>query len=217
VAFQTEGTAGGLAAGSLSGFMVVRDAMASSHGAFWAQTPGRHGRFRVAAARSPGAGRLASRKRCLQWHLHASGNDSLTMPVRSWGVQLIGDLPFYVAMTVRCLGECSSCFRCGSDGSVSPKAGCCHPGLLSDRRQLWGTPVYSLVGGIGWAAFAGWRRRLRAKRRLIWLAPRPLPRLEGPMGRARRRGPRPQAGSGDVLPGHCPVGSLLGLAGPLAA
>ncbi|MEA5475734.1 4-alpha-glucanotransferase [Synechococcus sp. CCY9201] len=93
----------------------------------------------------------------LQWHLQRQW-DGLQRHAHRRGVQLIGDLPFYVAHDSADVWRHRSLFSLQFDGSLAQQSGV-PPDYFSATGQLWGTPVYRWsahwLGGFRW-----WLRRL---------------------------------------------------------
>jgi 4-alpha-glucanotransferase len=76
----------------------------------------------------------------LQWQLHQQWQRLLDH-ARQLQVQVIGDLPFYVAHDSADVWSHRHLFSAGSDGRLSEQSGV-PPDYFSATGQLWGTPVY---------------------------------------------------------------------------
>ncbi len=96
----------------------------------------------------------------VQWHLERQWQQ-LHDHARHRGVQLIGDLPFYVAHDSADVWARRRLFSLRRDGSLTQQSGV-PPDYFSDTGQLWGTPVYrwSLHRFTG---FRWWLRRLQGQ------------------------------------------------------
>ena len=103
-------------------------------------------------------------QRLLQWHL-----DQQWQAVRSLadqlGVQIFGDLPFYVARDSADVWSHRRLFSIQADGTLTTQSGV-PPDYFSATGQLWGTPVYRWwrhrLTGFHW-----WRRRLKRQWQLL--------------------------------------------------
>jgi 4-alpha-glucanotransferase len=93
----------------------------------------------------------------IQWQLQNQWS-SLQQQARAAGVQLIGDLPFYVAHDSADVWARPRLFSLGPGGSLQQQSGV-PPDYFSATGQLWGTPVYRwgvhLARGFHW-----WMQRL---------------------------------------------------------
>ena len=76
----------------------------------------------------------------LQWQLQEQWQ-RLLEHARQRGVQVIGDLPFYVAHDSADVWSHRGLFSARADGSLSQQSGV-PPDYFSATGQLWGTPVY---------------------------------------------------------------------------
>ncbi|MEB3276279.1 MAG: 4-alpha-glucanotransferase [Cyanobacteriota bacterium] len=93
----------------------------------------------------------------LQWHLQRQWQ-SLRQHGRSCGVQLVGDLPFYVAHDSADVWSRPHLFSISRTGALLQQSGV-PPDYFSSTGQLWGTPVYRW--GAHWASgFDWWIKRL---------------------------------------------------------
>lgn len=138
-------------------FMVLRE----RHGALpWWQWPA------ALAQRQRGALRRLDRQEheallqeaLVQWQLQEQWQ-ALLEHARRRDVQVIGDLPFYVAHDSADVWSHRLLFSVRADGSLSRQSGV-PPDYFSATGQLWGTPVYR------WALhrltrFHWWKRRLK--------------------------------------------------------
>ena len=76
----------------------------------------------------------------LQWHLQQQWQD-LRRQAREQGVQVFGDLPFYVAHDSADVWSRPGLFSLASRGRLREQSGV-PPDYFSATGQLWGTPVY---------------------------------------------------------------------------
>ncbi|MFY8148432.1 MAG: 4-alpha-glucanotransferase [Prochlorococcaceae cyanobacterium] len=137
-------------------FMVLRRLQ---EGRPWWQWPGplarRHGPALRALERQHGGALLE--EALLQWHLQRQWA-LLQNHAHRRGVQLIGDLPFYVAHDSADVWRHRPLFSLRFDGSLDRQSGV-PPDYFLATGQLWGTPVYRWsvhwLGGFRW-----WLRRL---------------------------------------------------------
>ena len=94
----------------------------------------------------------------LQWQLQRQWQQ-LRRQASQAGVQLLGDLPFYVAHDSADVWAHRSLFSLRPDGSLTAQSGV-PPDYFSATGQLWGTPVYRwprhLLSGFSW-----WLARLQ--------------------------------------------------------
>jgi len=103
-------------------------------------------------------------QRLLQWHL-----DQQWQAVRcladQLGVQIFGDLPFYVARDSADVWSHRRLFSIQADGTLTTQSGV-PPDYFSATGQLWGTPVYRW-----WrhriTNFRWWRQRLKRQWQLL--------------------------------------------------
>jgi len=100
----------------------------------------------------------------LQWQLQEQWQ-SLLDHARRRGVQVIGDVPFYVAHDSADVWSHRPLFSAAADGSLSQQSGV-PPDYFSATGQLWGTPVYR------WplhhlTRFRWWIRRLERQLNLV--------------------------------------------------
>ena len=88
----------------------------------------------------------------LQWQLEMQWQ-RLRQQARQRGVQLLGDLPFYVAHDSADVWCRPQLFSLASGGALLSQSGV-PPDYFSATGQLWGTPVYRWwrhwLGGFGW-------------------------------------------------------------------
>ena len=80
-------------------------------------------------------------KRLIQWHLHRQWL-KIRRFAKSKGIDLIGDLPFYVSRDSVDVWSNRSLFSVSLDGQLIFQSGV-PPDYFSDKGQLWGTPVYT--------------------------------------------------------------------------
>jgi 4-alpha-glucanotransferase len=104
------------------------------------------------------------RESLMQWHLDRQWQ-RLHRHAQSHGVELVGDLPFYVAHDSADVWSHRHLFSVRSDGSLSEQSGV-PPDYFSTTGQLWGTPVYHWfwhrLSGFRW-----WMRRLERQLELV--------------------------------------------------
>ena len=77
----------------------------------------------------------------LQWHLSRQWTQ-LRELARELDVEILGDLPFYVARDSADVWSHRSLFSIAADGRLREQSGV-PPDYFSATGQLWGTPVYS--------------------------------------------------------------------------
>ncbi|MFZ9282279.1 MAG: 4-alpha-glucanotransferase [Prochlorococcaceae cyanobacterium] len=93
----------------------------------------------------------------LQWHLQRQWR-RLQQHAQRCGVQLVGDLPFYVAHDSADVWSQRGLFALSSTGQLIEQSGV-PPDYFSSTGQLWGTPVYRW--GAHWrTGFRWWVQRL---------------------------------------------------------
>lgn len=93
-----------------------------------------------------------------QWNaLKAYANDK--------GIQIIGDIPLYVALDSADVWADREQFRLNKDGRPVEVAGC-PPDAFSDDGQKWGNPLYDWEG-MEKDGFTWWERRMKANGRLF--------------------------------------------------
>lgn len=132
-------------------FMVLRR---QQEGRPWWQWPEPLAQRRGAAlsevARSQRPALLA--EALLQWQLQQQWQ-RLRRLAQQQGVQLLGDLPFYVAHDSADVWRFPSLFSLATDGSLVSQSGV-PPDYFAATGQLWGTPVYRWwrhwLGGFRW-------------------------------------------------------------------
>ena len=95
----------------------------------------------------------------LQWHLQRQWQ-ALRQQAKAAAVELVGDLPFYVAHDSADVWSRPGLFAIGTNGRLLQQSGV-PPDYFSATGQLWGTPVYRWLNH--WATGFGWwiRRLLR--------------------------------------------------------
>jgi len=186
-------------------FMVLRDRHGQQPWWRWPKPLARHGRSAMRQLDRQEADALLQ-EALLQWHLQRQWQ-RLVDHAGALGVQLIGDLPFYVAHDSADVWANRQLFSLRSDGSLFSQSGV-PPDYFSDSGQLWGTPVYRWwrhrLGGFRW-----WRRRLGRQLQLFDLLRldhfRALEAYWDVPGDATTA----QAGQWRRSPGHALLGSLL--------
>jgi 4-alpha-glucanotransferase len=113
----------------------------------------------LARRQRPALRRLASQRadwlleeELLQWQLERQWQQ-LRQQAQRVGVQLLGDLPFYVAHDSADVWAHRALFSLRADGSLTAQSGV-PPDYFSATGQLWGTPVYRwplhLLSGFRW-------------------------------------------------------------------
>jgi len=132
-------------------FMVIRRLQG---GQPWWQWPAPLARRRRSALRRIAreqAGWLLEEE-LLQWQLQRQWQQLRQQAERA-GVQLLGDLPFYVAHDSADVWAHRALFSLRADGSLTAQSGV-PPDYFSATGQLWGTPVYRwpvhLLSGFRW-------------------------------------------------------------------
>ena len=93
----------------------------------------------------------------LQWHLDRQWR-RLRALASDLGVEILGDLPFYVARDSADVWSNRSLFSIAGDGRLHQQSGV-PPDYFSATGQLWGTPVYTW-GRHRRTGFRWWRDRL---------------------------------------------------------
>ena len=94
----------------------------------------------------------------LQWHLQRQW-EHLRRQANRQGVQVVGDLPFYVAHDSADVWSRRGLFSLTGSGQLTQQSGVT-PDYFSATGQLWGTPVYRW--GCHWrSGFRWWLQRLR--------------------------------------------------------
>ena len=76
----------------------------------------------------------------IQWHLDRQWNDIREF-ARSYGIKLLGDLPFYVSRDSVDVWSNKSLFSISQNGDLVFQSGV-PPDYFSNTGQLWGTPTY---------------------------------------------------------------------------
>ncbi len=99
----------------------------------------------------------------LQWHLDRQWQ-RLRVQARDLNVEILGDLPFYVARDSADVWSNRSLFSIAADGRLRLQSGV-PPDYFSETGQLWGTPVYNWVRHKR-TGFRWWRNRLKRQWRL---------------------------------------------------
>ncbi|MEB3173163.1 MAG: 4-alpha-glucanotransferase [Cyanobacteriota bacterium] len=93
----------------------------------------------------------------LQWQLQRQWH-RLQQHAKRCGVQLVGDLPFYVAHDSADVWSRPALFAISASGQLQQQSGV-PPDYFSATGQLWGTPVYRW-GAHGRSGFRWWLQRL---------------------------------------------------------
>jgi len=142
-----------------SQFMVLRALHGERPWWEWPAPLARRQRRAVARLEQDQAAALL-REALLQWHLHRQWQ-RLRDHAHRCGVQLIGDLPFYVAHDSVDVWAHRRLFSVRADGSLTAQSGV-PPDYFAATGQLWGTPVYRWpwhrLTGFRW-----WLRRLEGQ------------------------------------------------------
>ena len=138
-------------------FMVLREQHEGRPWWEWPQSLAVHDQTALAEWRLEHQGRLLEQE-LLQWHLNRQWTQ-LRELASELDVEILGDLPFYVARDSADVWSHRSLFSIAADGRLREQSGV-PPDYFSATGQLWGTPVYS------WArhrstGFRWWRDRLR--------------------------------------------------------
>ena len=100
----------------------------------------------------------------LQWHLDRQWQ-RLRRLGAELGVEILGDLPFYVARDSADVWSHRTLFSIAADGCLREQSGV-PPDYFSATGQLWGTPVYSW-GRHRRTGFRWWRNRLKRQWALV--------------------------------------------------
>lgn len=100
----------------------------------------------------------------LQWHLDRQWQ-RLRRLGAELGVEILGDLPFYVARDSADVWSHRTLFSIAADGCLREQSGV-PPDYFSATGQLWGTPVYSW-GRHRRTGFRWWRDRLKRQWALV--------------------------------------------------
>lgn len=140
-----------------SAFMVLREHYNGLPWWQWPQALAVHDQSTLNAWRSNHQSELLEQE-LVQWHLHCQWG-RLRRLAAELGMQILGDLPFYVARDSADVWSHRSLFSIAADGRLREQSGV-PPDYFSATGQLWGTPVYS------WArhrttGFRWWRDRLK--------------------------------------------------------
>ena len=100
----------------------------------------------------------------LQWHLDRQWQRLRCLGAQL-GVEILGDLPFYVARDSADVWSHRDLFSIAADGCLREQSGV-PPDYFSATGQLWGTPVYSW-GRHRRTRFRWWRDRLKRQWALV--------------------------------------------------
>ena len=138
-------------------FVVLREQNKGRPWWEWPQALAVHDQTALAEWRLEHQGRLLEQE-LLQWHLNRQWMQ-LRELASELDVEILGDLPFYVARDSADVWSHRSLFSIAADGRLREQSGV-PPDYFSATGQLWGTPVYS------WSrhrrtGFRWWRDRLR--------------------------------------------------------
>ena len=144
-------------------FMVLRRLQQQRPWWQWPAPLARHDRVALRRLEQE-QGEALEREALLQWQLQHQWQRLLTH-ARSRGVEVIGDLPFYVAHDSADVWSRRRLFSVRPDGSLRVQSGV-PPDYFSATGQLWGTPVYR------WplhrlTRFRWWMRRLERQLELV--------------------------------------------------
>ncbi|MFM2080456.1 MAG: 4-alpha-glucanotransferase [Cyanobacteriota bacterium] len=120
-------------------FMVLRRLQQQRPWWQWPEPLARRHRAALAALEREQAEAL-EREALLQWQLQHQWQ-RLLVHARSRGVEVIGDLPFYVAHDSADVWSRRRLFSVRADGTLTTQSGV-PPDYFSATGQLWGTPVY---------------------------------------------------------------------------
>ena len=104
------------------------------------------------------------KEKLIQWHLDKQWN-VIKEFAKSKGIQLIGDLPFYVSRDSADVWSNKSLFSIAQNGDLLFQSGV-PPDYFSSTGQLWGTPTYY------WSKhkrtnFSWWRKRFKRQFELV--------------------------------------------------
>ena len=146
-----------------SAFMVLRDQNEGRPWWEWPQALAVRDRKALGNWRLQHHGRLLEQE-LLQWHLSRQWM-RLRELAADLDVDILGDLPFYVARDSADVWSHRDLFSIAADGRLREQSGV-PPDYFSATGQLWGTPVYS------WSrhrrtGFRWWRDRLRRQWDLV--------------------------------------------------
>ena len=138
-------------------FVVLREQNKGRPWWEWPEALAVHDQTALAEWRLEHQGRLLEQE-LLQWHLNRQWMQ-LRELASELDVEILGDLPFYVARDSADVWSHRSLFSIAADGRLREQSGV-PPDYFSATGQLWGTPVYS------WSrhrrtGFRWWRDRLR--------------------------------------------------------
>ena len=138
-------------------FMVLREQHEGLPWWKWPRELAVHDQNALGEWREAHQNRLLERE-LLQWHLSRQWM-RLRKLANELSVEILGDLPFYVARDSADVWSHRSLFSIAADGRLREQSGV-PPDYFSETGQLWGTPVYR------WSrhrstGFRWWRDRLR--------------------------------------------------------
>jgi len=138
-------------------FMVIRRLYANQPWWDWPRPLAQHQGHALRQLEQQQATRLLEQA-LLQWHLQRQWED-LRREANRQGVQVVGDLPFYVAHDSADVWSRRGLFSLTQAGQLTQQSGV-PPDYFSATGQLWGTPVYRW--GCHWrSGFRWWLQRLR--------------------------------------------------------
>lgn len=90
--------------------------------------------------------------------------DKLKNYANTHGIQIIGDIPLYIALDSADVWEHRELFQISSDGQLQNVAGC-PPDAFSDDGQKWGNPLYDWKT-IEENDFTWWKNRIKANMKI---------------------------------------------------
>lgn len=132
-------------------FMVIRRLQGGQPWWLWPEPLARRRRSALARVGQE-HGEWLLQEALLQWQLQRQWQQ-LRQQAQRVGVQLLGDLPFYVAHDSADVWAHRALFSLRADGSLTAQSGV-PPDYFSATGQLWGTPVYRwplhLLTGFHW-------------------------------------------------------------------
>ena len=145
---------------------VLFSVLHAEHCAAWWSWPKPLARHDTAALRTWAADHANAllRERLLQWQLDRQWQAIRTLAT-SLGVQLFGDLPFYVSTDSADVWSHRDLFTVKENGELTTQSGV-PPDYFSDTGQLWGSPVYRW-GRHRLTRFRWWRQRMARQRDLV--------------------------------------------------
>ncbi len=103
-------------------------------------------------------------ERLLQWHLDRQWQ-AIHALAKDLGIQLFGDVPFYVSSDSADVWSHRHLFTVEADGRLTTQSGV-PPDYFSETGQLWGSPVYRW-GRHRLSRFRWWRQRIGRQLQLV--------------------------------------------------